>query len=91
MQNGQAVSVHTQIWISRMNIEKKIKEIKTIKDPDFSGLDVYTFTTNAHYKNRKDLLLIKFDSLYSLSPNCFPPNFEGKKNPSVFQKFNGIK
>ena len=65
MQNGRAVSVHTQIWISRMNIEKKIKEIKTIKAPDFSGLDIYTFTTNAHYKNRKDLLLIMFDKLVS--------------------------
>ena len=37
------------------------------------GLSVYTFTSNAHYKNRKDLLLIKFDkpvsqaSLYTKS------------------------
>ena len=56
-----------------MNIKKKIKEIKNFKDPDFLGLNLYTFTSNAHYKNRKDLLLIKFDkpvsqaSLYTKS------------------------
>ena len=44
-----------------MNIKKKIKEIKNFKEPDLVGLSVYTFTSNAHYKNRKDLLLIKFD------------------------------
>tara|TARA_Y100001936_G_scaffold226450_1_gene245842 strand:- start:77 stop:1300 length:1224 start_codon:yes stop_codon:yes gene_type:complete len=56
-----------------MNIKKKIKEIKNFKDPDFLGLNLYTFTSNAHYKNRKDLLLINFDkpvsqaSLYTKS------------------------
>ncbi len=61
------------IWITRMNIKKKIEEIKNFKDPVFSGLHVYTFTSNAHYKNRKDLLLIKFEkpvshaSLYTKS------------------------
>ncbi|MEC8452758.1 MAG: bifunctional glutamate N-acetyltransferase/amino-acid acetyltransferase ArgJ [Pseudomonadota bacterium] len=56
-----------------MNIKKKIKEIKNFKEPDLVGLSVYTFTSNAHYKNRKDLLLIKFDkpvsqaSLYTKS------------------------
>ena len=48
-----------------MNIRKKIKEIKNIKEPVLSGLDVFTFTSNAHYKNRKDLLLIKFDKSVS--------------------------
>ena len=42
-----------------MNIEKKIKEMK---DLDFQGLKIYTFTTNAHYKDRKDLLLIVFEA-----------------------------
>ncbi|MBH21398.1 MAG: bifunctional ornithine acetyltransferase/N-acetylglutamate synthase [Rhodobiaceae bacterium] len=34
-----------------------------INDNEISGLSIYTFVTNAHYKKRKDLLLIVFDDL----------------------------
>ena len=63
-----------------------IKEIKNFKEPDLVGLSVYTFTSNAHYKNRKDLLLIKFDkpvsqaSLYTKSSCPSVPVGWAKKN-----------
>ncbi|MDG2186943.1 MAG: bifunctional glutamate N-acetyltransferase/amino-acid acetyltransferase ArgJ [Hyphomicrobiales bacterium] len=38
---------------------------QTINKNEISGVNIYTFITNAHYKNRKDLLLIVFDDVYS--------------------------